>query len=71
MDTYLETKDYNKTFFKLSTEQKLNLNKFNGHTNYMTAHSNAVGVSQFKQYYLDNNKRKTTDWLLPEAERNC
>jgi len=37
----------------------------------LTAHSNAVGVSQFKQYYLDKNRRTTTDWLLPEGERNC
>jgi len=48
LDTYLNTKDYNDKFFKLSTAEKLDLNKFNGHTNYLTAHSNAVGVSQFK-----------------------
>tara|TARA_B110000285_G_C14999059_1_gene550452 strand:+ start:696 stop:863 length:168 start_codon:yes stop_codon:yes gene_type:complete len=55
----------------MSTKEKINLNKFNGHTNYLTAHSNAVGVSQFKQYYLDKNKRQNTDWLQPAAERNC
>lgn len=70
LDIYLTTKDYNDKFFKLSTPEKINLQKFNGHTNYLTAAHNPVGVSQFKQYYLDKNRRTTTDWLLPEGERS-
>lgn len=53
LDTYLQTKDYNDKFFKLNTEQKINLNKFTGPTNYLTASNKAVGVTTFKQYYLD------------------
>ena len=45
VDQYLSVRDSNNKFFKMSTKDKINLTKFNGHTNYLTAHSNAVGVS--------------------------
>lgn len=41
---YFETKSANDRFFKQKSQEKINLNQFNGHTNYMTAHKNSVGV---------------------------
>lgn len=40
-----------------------------GHTNYLTAHKNSVGVANFKQYLLPHDRRTRTDWLLPDEEK--
>ena len=44
LDTYLNTRDMNEKYFSLTTREKIDLNKFNGATNHLTAHKNAVGV---------------------------
>lgn len=41
---YFATKYANEKFFKQRSQEKIDLNQFNGHTNYLTAHKNSVGV---------------------------
>jgi hypothetical protein len=66
---YYKTKSQNEKFFKQKSEDRLDLTKFMGTTNHLTASKNSVGVANFKQYLLEKDRRTTSDWLLPESEK--
>lgn len=45
---YYRTKSQNDKFFNAKNEEKINLKKFLGTTNHLTANKNSVGVANFK-----------------------
>ena len=51
---YRNTQRANKAFFGLTPDKKIDLNKF-GHTNYLTAPKNSIGVTKHKNYLLKRN----------------
>lgn len=49
---YYRKRDQNKRFFRLRSEEKVDLSQF-GKTNYMTSPNPMVGVTKQKNYYTD------------------
>ena len=51
---YYKKRDANKKFFRLRSEEKVDLSRFDK-TNYMTTPSPMIGVTKQKNYYTDKN----------------
>ena len=66
---YYRTKSQNEKFFKQRSEEKIDLTKFLGTTNHLTATKNSVGVQNFKQYLLNRERRTDSEWLIPDGSK--
>lgn len=56
VDSYHKYKEENKKFFRLNSEEKLNLKPF-GKPNYLVSPTPGPGVAKFKTYLKDHKSR--------------